>query len=267
VLQPFQSPTQDSSQTDEDQRRQQVRRRQLLTVIFAIALLLVAGTASAQAPTTNIPMIPSASLQYDGVSPLPTAHRSAASDAAQLSGGAIGKHRQQANSRPAYAQLQATLANFDSDAQPDGWRVEITLRDRQDRPLAVRARATIELMPRVPMADHIRYVDADTAPIRWSMPLEFDQDSVARMKLPLRRSLRPMLGWPSAIDPPARHRGRNPFGRKRTFVTTDLRNLIGTPNVGEMRVRVAVPTEGVFEAVTLVPIRPSVLVDTNWPYR
>jgi hypothetical protein len=34
-----------------------------------------------------------------------------------------------------------------------------------------------------------------------------------------------------------------------------------------LRVRISVPTEGVFEAATGVFIRPSVLVDTQWPYR
>ena len=105
------------------------------------------------------------------------------------------------------------MSNFDADAEPDGWRADIILRDRKDRPVVVRANATFELMPRVVMPQSLGFVDADMTPVRWSMPLEFDEDSVARIKLPLRKSLRPVFGWQSAIYPPSSTRSRND-GRK-----------------------------------------------------
>lgn len=195
---------------------------------------------------------------------------------ALVSGGTIPTVRHRGHARPRYVELVASLSNFDPDADPDGWRAEIVLRDRNDHPVVMRANATFELTPRVATADHRRFVNATGKPIRWSMPLEFDGDGVARVKLPLRDSLKPMLGWNSAIYPPSGSRlgASRPNVRyshsrhaRRSFVTSDLRNLIGTPSTGEMRVRVSVPTEGVFEAAAPVFIRPSVLVDTQWPYR
>ena len=178
--------------------------------------------------------------------------------------------------RPEYVEMIASLANFDADADPDGWRVELVLLDSGDRPVVSRASAVFELMPRVPTADHFHYVDAARLPVRWSKTLEFDADGVARLKLPLRESLRPLFGWPSAVFP--RHgartritsslhrRGSNTW-RSRSLVQDDWRNQLGRPSMGELRVRVSVPTEGVFRAATLVPIRPPTLVDTYWPYR
>ncbi len=112
------------------------------------------------------------------------------------------------------------------------------------------------------------------------MPLEFDEDAVARIKLPLREKLQPVFGWRSAINrPPANKpasisrsygnyvRGQSNWSRPRTFVTQDLHTVIGMPSTGELRVRVSVPTEGVFEAATAIWLRPSGLVDTRWPYR
>jgi hypothetical protein len=225
----------------------------MLTILFAIILASIAGVSSAQSPQT---------IQYDGatagtansIQPNPNA----VFDPFRVAGGAVHGNRSRADARPVYAQLDASLANFDADADPDGWRAEVVLRDQKDRPVVMRAHATFELMPRVPMAD------------------QFDEDSVARVKLPLRRSLRPMLGWSSAVYPPSGIRTRNAgntahglrtWKRSRTFVTSDLRTLVGTPASGELRVRVSVPTEGVFAAATGVWIRPSVLVDTKWPYR
>ncbi len=251
----------DSGSTPADQNRKHVRRRQVLTIIFAIVLISIAGVSSAQAPQreSQLDAIP---LQYDGVSEVPI-----------NIGGAVHTHRLRGDARPAYVELAASLANFDADADPDGWRADVILRDRKDRPVVMRANATFELMPRVPTPENLRYVDADTTPIRWSMPLEFDDDSVARIKLPLRQSLRPMLGWSTALYPASgtfsRTHGHNihRLSRDRRYVASDLRNLVGMPSGGELRIRVSVPTEGVFEAATGVRLRPSILVDTKWPYR
>ena len=185
--------------------------------------------------------------------------------------------------RPAYAQLTAHLANFDADADPDGWRAEVILFDRDDRPVAVRGQANFQLTPRLPTGDFHHYVDAETKPIRWSENLSFDADAVARFKLPLRSPLRSSWGWSADnySETLSRHSGSRwrssipRFGSFRTnharFVGTavarDIRSSIGRPDFGELRVRVSVAGEGVFDAVCVVPIRPAVLVDTHWPYR
>ncbi|QDT10015.1 hypothetical protein [Planctomycetes bacterium K23_9] len=191
---------------------------------------------------------------------------------------------QRAASRPAYVQLSAHLANFDSDADPDGWRAELVVRDRQDRAIEVRGQAEFQLTPRVPTGDFHNYIDADTRPLTWSENVVFDETGVAHFKLPLRQQLRPLFGWSSAIYPATglrsttynrqalTHRrgihGRYKGSRQRgTAITSDWRNNLGKPDFGELRVKLSIPTEGVFEAVSVTPIRPSVLVDTHWPYR
>ncbi len=279
----------DSAPPSVEATRQQVRRRQFLTILFATMLALIAGVASAQSPSSETIQYHDVTLQYDGstvaaetgamAETTVMAETGAVVDPHHVEGVAIPLHRLLGDARPRYVELSAALSNFDADADPDGWRAEVVLRDRQDRVVVMRSHATFELMPRVPTADHRRYVDADRTSIRWSMPLEFDPRGVASCKLPLRESLEPLLGWSSAVYPQSgsRRRGTRDYGsgarglrtwsNSRTFVTLDLRNLIGTPSTGEMRVRVSVPTEGVFEAVTPVWIRPSVLVDTQWPYR
>ncbi len=239
-----------------------------MILLFAVVLACLATKSPAQQPV--------AGLQYDG---------STAIDPHVRSGGAVpvpcagqtGRTNLQdlRRTRPVYVELSAFLANFDADADPDGWRARIVLRDRNDQPTVMRSQATFRLMPRVSTIAADRYLDALQRPIRWSMPLHFDQDGVAQVKLPLRQSLRPMLGWPDAVYPQSGLRSHNAGldrsqlyrnRRTRSFVTTDLRT-VGTPSVGQLSVRVSVPTQGVFDSVVPVQIRPSVLVDTQWPYR
>lgn len=257
-----------------NQNREQARQRQILTVIFAIVLISIAGVSSAQPPQPNDPVV---MLQYDGASSAPHAHPGALVDATQVGGGAVRLHRTTGDARPSYVYMSAYLANFDADADPDGWRAEVVLLDRDDRPVMMRAHAKFELVVRVATADQLRFVNADVPPIRWSMPLEFDEDGVSRVRLPLREKLQPLFGWPSAIAPPSSTRyrsftqdylrGRSNLSRPRTFVARDLRTLLPLPTTGELRVRVSVPTEGVFNAVSPILLRPSGLVDTRWPYR
>jgi hypothetical protein len=261
---------------DRDRRRRETRRRQLLTIVFAISLILVTGVATAQSPQTEHPQPAEVAIQYGDATDVPVAHSEAVVDQHRKLGGAVARPRLKGDARPAYVDLSAELANFDADPDPEGWRVDVVLRDRKDRPVTIRSYATFELIPRVSTADHQRFVNGSRNPIRWSMPLEFGDDSVARVKLVLRQPMATQLGWSSAIYPPSgmrwRNAGRNVGGlhassRARTAATSDLRNLVGTPSSGELRVRVSVPTQGVYEAVTPVWIRPSVLVDTQWPYR
>ncbi len=266
-----------------------------MIVLFAIVVLSIAGvsrgaeqdasaTGSSPAPestTTSVPVSTTtpapgtSTIQYDGVSyVVPAARHTDQTVAAARARFAAAADRTSA--RPKYVDMVASLANFDADADPDGWRVEVVLLDSQDRPVVTRAAATFELMPRVPTADHFNYVDAARLPVRWSMNLPFGEDGVARVKLPLREPLRPLFGWPSAVFPHKGDRTRRTTSvdrrisgtwRSRSIVTDDWRNQLGRPSMGELRVRVSVPTEGVFKAALVVPIRPSTLVDTYWPYR
>ena len=181
-----------------------------------------------------------------------------------------------ARSRPKYAELSAALANFDADADPDGWRASIVLRDANDKPVVMRARATFTLMSRLPTADFHGYVNADRKPITWSKDVRFDADGIAHFKLPLRQTLQPMLVYARGTQPNGLYRSRSTlsrYGNRRTAWRSQqlsgvaTRSYLGMSNVGELRVRLSVPTEGVFEAAVPIQIRPSVLVDTHWPYR
>ena len=131
--------------------REQVRRRQLLTVVFAVALVLIAGVSHAQTPAPI-----SNSIQYDSVSAIESLPPpSAVIDRSRVAGGAVATNRLMGDARPAYVEVHASLSNFDADADPDGWRVELVLRDRKDRPVVMRGNANFELMPRVPTADYM----------------------------------------------------------------------------------------------------------------
>lgn len=249
------------TQTESDQRLRQSRRRQVFLLLFALVLACFASSASAQSPQSDCHVCdqPPDALGHVVALPLPIE-----------SGGAIPNNR---SSRPAYVQLNAQIANWDADAEPDGWRARVVLVDRDDRRTARRANATFELMPRVALQGG-EYVDAQSKAIRWTMPLKFDDHDVAEVKLPLRQALRPMLGWSRLTEPAFGTGSRWEFNRqsipsdpRRTLAIRDVRDAIARPSLGELRVRVSVPTEGTFQAATGVQIRPSVLVDTSWPYR
>ena len=246
------------------EQKRRARRRQRLRLLFAVILACFAGYASAE----EMP----ATIQYDGATSAgPSRQPGAVMDPGRVGGGALTPLAN-TDSRPAYVQMSAYLANFDADAAPDGWMAEIVLRDRRDRPVQMRARATFELTPRIPSPLAGPFIDPGVAPIRWSIPVTYDDDGIARFKLPIPQSQRLLLGWQVARFPRTGNRSRadisyNNSSRQRTFATVPVRDVIGIPNVGQIRVRVSVPTQGLFEADALVRIRPPVLVDTPWPYR
>ena len=152
-------------------------------------------------------------------------HRAASPAAAEFDGG-----------RPAFAVLEAMVANWDGGVRPDGWIAQVQVFDDRGRPVAFSGSATFELVPRVPSADHTRFVAVRGRRLRWTTMLASDADCCATVRLPLRRSL-----------------PRTPIGH--------------IPYSGVMRVRVAVPTEGVYEAESGVAINPPGLVDTLWKAR
>ena len=250
-----------------------IRWRQSLKIIFAAAVLWAAATsvASAQVNRPAQESLPAShdraagvSIQYDGTTVVPQTPVAADDgDRKTLTG----------DRRPASVELFAKLSNFDSDSDPDGWRAELVIRDQIDRPVQVAATATFEIVPRISLADGREQADESATPVTWSVPVEFDQDQVARISLPLRRSLQAKLGWTASLYPSRSDRSRDIrdqpriFGRNQPFATVDSRTLVGAPRHGELRVRVFIPGHGVFHAVTPVRLRPPVLVDTQWPYR
>ncbi len=257
------------------QSKRTVQRRPIWICLFAAILILTAGVGSAQEAEQGQPAL--TIVQYDGIEKaLPKAKQDPrmAADAAAARRKRIRDLR---SGRPRSAAVQATLANFDSDSNPDGWRVEVMLLDANDRPVSKRAHAAFELMPRLPSADYVGYVNTQASPERWSMPLKFDDDGVARVKLRLSQKLKsvfdrhvtflPDPGLGISVNQSRQVVLRRSYGNSLTDSRQDWRYNLGRPEFGQLKARISVPTEGVFEAVTAVPIRPSVLVDTNWPYR
>ncbi|MFK8111810.1 MAG: hypothetical protein AB8B91_06395 [Rubripirellula sp.] len=261
---------------DAPQRHKLARQRQIITLVFAIVLIWVSSVVSAQPPVT----IQADCIYFSDASATEADLVRAASMSAQVmqfdgesdASAAIPSIRLSTEARPKYVQLAAGLSNFDSDADPDGWRADLVLRDQQDRPVVVRANASFELMPRVARVSSHRYENVSLSPpVRWTERLEFGPDGVARVKLPLRKSLYPSLGW-SPSFPSRSNRGPyskiyTPRDRNRRLPQSDLRDLVATPEYGQLRVRVSVPGEGTFESKVPVRLRPSGLVDTEWPYR
>ena len=187
--------------------------------------------------------------------------------------------------RPKYAFVSAEIAQFDSDADPDGWLASVMLMGSDDQPVTVRrASARFELTPRLPTHDFTGYVDANLKPIQWNVPLKFAEDGVATVRLPLRDPIAPLIGWPATSHPAVGraggfHASRRGIIRHTTTAFQDrtalnasqsrlaARSAIGMASFGQLKIRVSVPGEGVFDAVTPIALRPSVLVDTRWPYQ
>ncbi len=171
-------------------------------------------------------------------------------------------------SRPTHAVVEACLANWDRDAEPDGWKARVVLLDKHSRPAPGPAHATFELIPRVPSLDRTRYIDAPVKPLRWWKKLEFDASGVAEVQLPKR------VGEPEVSL--ARQHRETRFGRRPYLDNRVGRGMLGEfagpegpppPHWAVLRVRVSVPTVGVLESVVPVTFAEPLLVDSGWPYR
>ena len=255
-----------------------------LIVVFAIAMAWFAANASADefltTPLAADSVLPSPSGQ--DTSPLATMHSIQwdATSAIPEGDPALWRHL---GNRPVSVELTSWLANFDADAQPDGWRASVALRDIDGNAVIMRSSATFTLVPRVPLADHEQFMEAGDQSLTWSMPLRFNEQGTANFTLPLRRSLQPSFGWSSAIAPfpldsatsrsrnNGRYRGGNIAisrvysGRNRRTVGGISYTRVDVPRTGVMKVRVSVPTEGVFESETHVWLRPQSLLSTRRP--
>ncbi|TWT80812.1 hypothetical protein CA13_22580 [Planctomycetes bacterium CA13] len=140
-------------------------------------------------------------------------------------------------------QLVAALANFDSDADADGWRAELVVLSADDYPVTVPAYAYFELTPKHwnPFDIYLPQRPSNlnwVKPISWNMPLYFDEDGVARVKLPLRRS-----------------------------IEVDWDKRFSYPDTGLLTVRVSIRGGETLHSSAVVQIRAPVLVDTWRPDR
>ncbi|WP_164103065.1 hypothetical protein [Candidatus Laterigemmans baculatus] len=152
-------------------------------------------------------------------------------------------------SRAALAVLEAEPANWDADAEPDGWLATVALFDAAGQPVRIRGTATFELTPQVPSADLTSFELLAEERLRWSGRVATDGQGCATLRLPLRRN-GPDAAWGrrSAAGPNHPHWGPPHWG----------------PLWGVLRVRVAVPSAGVFEAEAVVPLRPPMPLETVW---
>ena len=97
------------------------------------------------------------SIQFDGVTALMDPHLPMT----------VTHGKRVTAGRPASVDLYASLANLDSDAEPDGWRAQVVLRDSHGSPLRMRSRATFELVPRIPLVGTRRHGIGHFKPLKW----------------------------------------------------------------------------------------------------
>ena len=248
---------------------EQLQRRQALRITLAFFLIWIAVTSSAKAACVN-ELTPSCLLQLDGFTAVPSFEESI-SDAAK------------ADSH--YVQLYAELANFDRDADADGWRATLAIQQPDGVLVEAAGRATFEILEfsqsRHRHATRRAYVDSRPL-ARWSVPLNFDAQGMSRVTLPASSTVRRRLGWngASSIHQGTRVATRSAFGNRinhrwsgraandyRRFVTHDLRDRIDYPIRGWLRVRVTMPGQPPLEAIAPIDTRPAFLVDIPTRYR
>ncbi|QDV43349.1 hypothetical protein Enr13x_32050 [Stieleria neptunia] len=269
-------------------------QRPLWIIIFAILLASIAlrtkgqGISVTSPPPATSPdpsLSPSEADLYTEMRIGDRVVRVKRASAAQASAGQQGQATPARRRRPQSAFVTAEIAQFDSDVDPDGWLASVMLIGSDDQPVVVRrATARFELTPRLPTHDFTGYVDANVKPIQWNVPLKFADDAVATVRLPLRDPIAPLIGWPATSHPAVGRAGGFHASRRgiirhtatafqdRTVLTASpsrqgARSVIGMASFGQLKIRVSVPGEGVFDAVTPIALRPSVLVDTRWPYQ
>ncbi len=136
--------------------------------------------------------------------------------------------------RPAYVSLRADLAQWDRDADPDGWIATVQIWTAEGKSLSASdfrstPLASFTLMPRRPLHERVGYRTPVASPEIWTAKIKLDENGIATVRLPLRHRLTWNAAW------------------------------------GELRVRVGVAGESTFHAVSPVALRTTVLVDTRWP--
>ena len=267
----FRDPRQSACTTSEnDQRTNQalLRRRQALRITLAFFLIWIAVTSTAKA--SCIDHLPeSCLLQFDGFTPVPDLEHSRS----------VSQSQHQAN-----VQLFAELANFDRDADADGWRVSLAIQD----PAGVLVKATGQASFQILELPQRRYRHAtrrelvSSPPLaRWSVPVHLNELGVAHVNLPASWAIQRRLGWHGVASVHQGTRVASRFGATRQidqrwsdgpvnyrrFVTHDLRDRIDYATRGWLFVRVSMPGQPTLEAITPVDTRPAFLVDIPSRYR
>ncbi len=181
--------------------------------------------------------------------------------------------------RPSYAVLNAELANWDADPQPDGWRCHVQLRNSLDGAvIPSNAFGQFELRLRVPRRERSGFNELRTETIRWSEKLVFDHQATAAVRLPLGKPLASFYsdtGGPSRLAATRsdefvrRSRVEDRFREIRLAAGDGLALSIAPPRpaFGVMSVKVSVPGVGVLEAIDPVLAEEPLLVDSFWPQR
>lgn len=243
--------------------------RPVMIVVFAITVILVAAHASADDGCLLYPERLLGPIQLDAESFYlvePTSSPSGSSANPIARAGRLGSdtdpHR---SARPVYASVAAAMANFDADVAADGWRADVMIFDDRNRPLRLdRGHAWFLLETRL-----------SASPIRWSMPLRFDDQGVASFRLPLPwsvaesissnvysgRSLGDSASWGGGS-------GSERF-RHRHFAVDALESrLLGWPEdrgfgPDRLTVRVSTRAAGVLSATTFMHVDAAAFLDTH----
>lgn len=218
------------------------------------------------------PVVTTSAIQLDAILPGPIQALPATSDSVSPRTG-----------RPTMVDFSAHLANFDRDADTDGWLATIVLRDASGQHasgqhasgqmVTARAYATFELKVGRFAVDEVTFVAGEHVVHRWSKSLMFDDDGVARVRLEQRGATKSkheltMDRSTSLVTQPMYNMGsRFPIQRLSyadRFRYTPTNGLIGpdtpfTPVFGALQVRVSVPTQGTFDGVSIVRLNSPVI--------
>ena len=107
-----------------------------LTVVFAIVIVWIAGRASAETFDSQLPCCGGDGLELVGAPPIQFDAQTMFDYPARIEIGPIPEMplTKSRNGKPVSVDLNASLANLDADSDPDGWRAQVVIRDRQGQP-------------------------------------------------------------------------------------------------------------------------------------
>lgn len=169
-------------------------QRPHVIVLFAIVVIWLTQGARADDAAENTAGRGSLFLQFKPDEPSILPGNNSRSPYAQAP-----SSRERPSVRSSSAALVADLANFDSDADPDGWVAQVRLAGVDLAAVTSMAQARFELTPRIALADANQFTASDHRVIRWNKSLRFSSDGVATTELKLNQPIDPLLGVPARI--------------------------------------------------------------------
>ena len=175
--------------------------------------------------------------------------------------------------RPTMVDFSAHLANFDRDADTDGWLASIALRDASGRIVTARSYATFELKVGRFAVDEVTFIAGEHVAHRWSESVKFDEDGIARVRLEMTGAAKKKnelaMYRTTSLGTRSMYSMGSQFPIQRLsyanrFRYTPTNGLIGpdtpfTPVLGALSVRVSVPTTGAFDGITVVRLNSPVI--------